>query len=150
MSEVEPGSGDNDLSGAESPSGARDFSAVQGFQLVGAEDRGAADQAWRDALRLELEARAARFHQAVDSAIVLSNDGVIRWLGDPVGRLSPGPDALNPSAVILADPSLPDAAREAIATRVELWLAATTRRLLAPLFALEAFQEGAESVRDLA
>ena len=62
-----------------------------------------ADQAWRDALRLELEARAARLHQAVDAAIVLSNDGLIRWLGDPVAKLSLGPNVLNPSVVILAD-----------------------------------------------
>jgi ATP-dependent RNA helicase SUPV3L1/SUV3 len=151
MSEAEPGSGDNDLSAAEPRGLAHDFSAVQGFQLVGAEDHGGGDdQARRDALRLELEARAARFHQAVDSAIVLSNDGVIRWLGDPVARLSAGPDALNPSAVILADPSLPDACRDTIRTRVELWIAATTRRILGPLFALEALQEGPESVRDLA
>ena len=40
--------------------------------------------------------------------------------------------------------------RETIKTRIELWIAATTRRLLAPLFALEALQEGSEIVRDLA
>ena len=151
MNEVEPGSGDNHLSSAEPQGRVHDFSAVQGFQLVGAEDQGGEDDpAWRDALRLELEARAARFHQAVDSAIVLSNDGVIRWLGDPVARLSAGLDALNPNALILADPSLSDASRDTIRTRVELWIAATTRRVLAPLFALEALQEGPESVRDLA
>ena len=75
---------------------------------------------------------------------------IIRWLGDPVAKLSPGPNALNPSAVILADESLPDASRETIKTRIELWIAATTRRLLAPLFALEGIQEGSEIVRDLA
>ena len=151
MSEAEPNSGGNDPSVAEPRGPAYDFSAVQGFQLVGAEDQGGGDDpGWRDALRLEFEARAARFHQAVDSAIVLSNDGVIRWLGDPVARLSAGADALNPSALMLADPSLPDASRDTIRTRVELWIAATTRRILAPLFALESLQEGPESVRHLA
>jgi ATP-dependent RNA helicase SUPV3L1/SUV3 len=153
MMEVEPGSGDKDLSAAE-PQARHDFSAVQGFQVVGAEDHGAAragdDQAWRDALRLELEARATRFHQAVDAAIVLSNDGIIRWLGDPVARLSVGSDALNPTAVILADASLPAASRDMVKTRIELWIAAMTRRVLGPLFALEAIQEGPEVVRDLA
>ena len=81
---------------------------------------------------------------------MLSNDGIIRWLGDPVAKLSLGPNVLNPSAVILADESLPDASRETIKTRIELWIAATTRRLLAPLFALEGLQEGSEIVRDLA
>jgi ATP-dependent RNA helicase SUPV3L1/SUV3 len=150
MVEEGPGSVENNLPAAE-PQPQHDFSVVQGFQVVGAEGSGrAGDEAWRDALRLELEARAARLHQAVDAAIVLSNDGIIRWLGDPVARLSLGPNVLNPSAVILADESLPDASRETIKTRIELWIAATTRRLLGPLFALEGLQEGSEIVRDLA
>ncbi|HXE23774.1 MAG TPA: hypothetical protein VN637_02675 [Roseiarcus sp.] len=153
MVEAGPGSGENDLPAA-GPEARHDFSAVQGFQVVNAEDHGAAHtadrDAWRDALRLELEARAARFHQAVDSAIVLSNDGVVRWLGDPVAKLSRGPALLSPNAVILADESLPDASRDIVRTRVELWIAATTRRVLGGLFALEALQEGPEAVRDLA
>ncbi len=153
MVEPGPGSEENDLP-AVGPEARHDFSSVQGFQVVGADDRGAAHpvdgDTWRDALRLELEARAARFHQAVDSAIVLSNDGVIRWLGDPVARLARGPGLLSPNAVILADESLPDASRDTVRMRVELWIAATTRRVLAPLFALEALQEGPEAVRDLA
>ena len=152
MVEVGPSSAENDLSGAQ-PQPRHDFSVVQGFQVVGGEDHGpasAGDQTWRDALRLELEARAARLHQAVDAAIVLSNDGIIRWLGDPVARLSLGPNVLNPSAVILADESLPVESRETVKTRIELWIAATTRRILGPLFALEALQEGSEIVRDLA
>ena len=152
MVEVGPSSEEKDLL-AEQPQPRHDFSVVQGFQVVGGEDHGAAqggDQAWRDALRLELEARAARLHQAVDAAIVLSNDGIIRWLGDPVAKLSLGPDILNPSAVIFADESLPVAARETVKTRIELWIAAMMRRILAPLFALEGIQEGSEIVRDLA
>jgi ATP-dependent RNA helicase SUPV3L1/SUV3 len=153
MVEVGPSSEENDLPAAQ-PQARHDFSSVQGFQVVDAERRSApqavSDQAWRDALRLELEARAARLHQAVDAGIVLSNDGIIRWLGDPVARLSPGADGLNPTAVILADESLPHASRETIDTRIGLWIAATTRRLLAPLFALDAMQGGSEVVRDLA
>src|ERR1700734_803082 len=153
MVEEEPGSVDNDLPALESPQPRHDFSVVQGFQVVDAEDQRSAragDDAWREALKLELEVRAERLRQAVDAAIVLSNDGIIRWLGDPVAKLSPGPNALNPSALIFADESLPDASRETIKTRIELWIAATTRRLLAPLFALEGVQEGSEIVRDLA
>jgi ATP-dependent RNA helicase SUPV3L1/SUV3 len=45
---------------------------------------------------------------------------------------------------------LPDASRETIDTRIGLWIAATTRRVLAPLFALDGMQEGSEIVRDLA
>ena len=153
MVELGPSSEENNPPSAE-PQARHDFSGVQGFQVVGVEGHGAppaADgQAWFDALKLELEARAARLHQAVDAAIVLSNDGIIRWLGDPVARLSPGADLLNPSAVILADESLPLPSRETVKTRIELWIAATTRRLLGPLFALEAIQEGPEVVQNLA
>ena len=152
MVEEGPGAVSNDPPAVE-PKPGYDFSVVQGFQVVDAEDHRsarAADEAWREALKLELEVRAERLRQAVDAAIVLSNDGIIRWLGDPVAKLSPGPNALSPSAVIFGDECLPDASRETIKTRIELWIAATTRRLLAPLFALEGAQEGPEIIRDLA
>jgi ATP-dependent RNA helicase SUPV3L1/SUV3 len=154
MIEAGPGDGEKDPSAA--PTRPRhDFSLVQGFQVVGADHHAAGqnaggDDGWRDALKLELETRSARFHHAVDSAIVLSNDGVIRWLGDPVARLSPGPGVLTPGVVILADEALPDTARDIVKARIELWLAATMRRILGPLFALDALQEGSEVVRDLA
>ncbi len=113
-----PGSVENELPAAEQPR--HDFSHVQGFQVVGGEDHRserAGDETWREALRLELEARAERLRQAVDAAIVLSNDGIIRWLGDPVAKLALGPEALNPGMVILADEWLPDEARATIKTR---------------------------------
>jgi ATP-dependent RNA helicase SUPV3L1/SUV3 len=153
MVEEEPSSVDNDLPAVEPPQPRHDFSVVQGFQVVDAEGQRSAragDDAWREALKLELEVRAERLRQAVDAAIVLSNDGIIRWLGDPVAKLSPRQSALSPSAVIFADECLPDASRETIKTRIELWIAATMRRLLAPLLALEGLQEGTEIVRDLA
>ena len=130
------------------------FQSFKAFKLsaraIVAEQNPGGEDGWRDALRLELEARAARFHNAVDAAIVLSNDGVIRWLGDPIAKLSPGPSMLTPAAVILADDALPYAARDIVRARIDLWLAAMTRRVLGPLFALEALQEGSEVVRDLA
>ena len=153
MIEAGPGDGENP---STAPTPVRpDFSVVQGFQVVGADlpvtgQNGAGDEYWRDALRLELETRASRFHHAVDSAIVLSNEGVIRWLGDPIARLSPGPGVLTPGAVILADEALPVAGRDVVKARVDLWLAAMTRRVLGPLYALDGFQEGSEVVRDLA
>jgi ATP-dependent RNA helicase SUPV3L1/SUV3 len=154
MIEAGPGDGEKDPSAA--PTQMRhDFSVVQGFQVVGADrhvggQNAGDDEGWRGALGLELDTRAARFHHAVDSAIVLSNDGVIRWLGDPVARLSPGPSVLTPGAVILADEALPVPAQDLVKARIDLWLAAMTRRILGPLFALETLQEGSEVVRDLA
>jgi ATP-dependent RNA helicase SUPV3L1/SUV3 len=154
MSEVEPKSVEQAPS-TEETWVRRDFSSVRAFQVVGAEDRAAAqkagaDETWRDALRGELAARAERFHQAVDTAIVLSNDGIIRWLGDPVARLTPGPSVLTPGNIVLADEALPAASQEIVKNRIDLWLASMMRRVLGPLFALEALQEGPEVVRELA
>ena len=122
---------------------AHDFSSLQGLQVVG--DGLASSMVTKadagQALALELEARAARFHQAVDASIVLANDGVIRWLGDPIAKLASGPDLLTPRAVILADSRLPEGARANVETRVELWLAALTRKLLGPLFSLRDLQD---------
>jgi ATP-dependent RNA helicase SUPV3L1/SUV3 len=131
-----------------------DFSSLQGLQVVGdgpwTRNDQQEDPLQREALTLELEARVARLHQAVDSSIVLANDGVVRWLGDPVARLAPGADLLTPRAVILADSRLPDGARQTVEARIELWLGALTRKLLGPLFSLRDLQEGSDSVRDLA
>ncbi len=153
MTKVESMTAD-DEPGPERLQQSHDFSSLQGLQVAG-------DGPWtrvdgeegsleREALTLELGARAARFHQAVDASIVLANDGIVRWLGDPIAKLAPGPDLLTPSALILADSRLPDDARQMVATRVELWLAALTRRLLGPLFSLRDLHDGSESVRDLA
>ena len=70
-----------------------DFSNLQGLQLVGAHPGASEDasETWREALKLELATRAARFHHAVDASILLSDDEVIRWLGDPIARLAAGP-----------------------------------------------------------
>ena len=131
-----------------------DFSSLQGFQVVGDGPWMCNDQQenalQHEALTLELEARVARFHQAVDASIVLASDGVVRWLGDPVARIAPGVDLLTPSAVILADGRLPDGARQTVEARIALWLGALTRKLLGPLFSLRDLREGSESVRDLA
>ncbi len=144
---------ENDL-GPERLQLSPDFSSLQGLQVVGdgpwTRNGQQEDPLQREALTLELEARVARFHQAVNSSIVLANDGVVRWLGDPVARLAPGADLLTPSAVILADSRLPDGARQIVEARIEIWLGVLTRKLLGPLFSLRDLQEGSELVRDFA
>ena len=51
---------------------------------------------------------------------------------------------------MLADASLPESARETVGARLELWLAATIRRLLGPLLELRGLQDESEPVRQLA
>ena len=97
---------------------APDFSSLQGFQFMGARDGAAGeggtdDEQRRAALMLELDARAARFHQAVDSSIVLASDGTIRWLGDSVAKLAPGHDVLAPRTILLVDEAMSAEAQNA-------------------------------------
>ena len=132
-----------------------DFSRLHGFQFVGARDDapdgiGSEEEGRRNALTLELDARAARFHQAVDASIVLASDGAIRWLGDPVAKLTAGSELLAPRTILLADEAMSEDARKIAATRLDLWLSATIHRLLGPLFSLRAMQEGSSQVQELA
>jgi ATP-dependent RNA helicase SUPV3L1/SUV3 len=116
---------------------------LQGFRFtpetnLDAEREKVADADIASATAQEFEVRANRFSEAVDAALVLANDGAIRWLGDPVAKIAAGEKLLAPRALILADDSLTEAARQKVQGRVDLWLAAYVQRLLGPLFELEA------------
>ncbi|AMB47706.1 helicase-related protein [Methylobacterium sp. AMS5] len=95
--------------------------------------RSAADKA----LAGEIEARADRFASAADAALVLSHDGIIRWTGDPVAKLTPGDKLFEPGIRLIADDSLSGAAREKVETRLAAWLRAHVVRLLGPLMEIE-------------
>ena len=116
---------------------------LQGFRFtpeanLGAEPASFDNADVASAIAKELEARANQLSEAVDGALVLANDGAIRWLGDPVAKIASGENLLSPRALILADENLTDAAQQKAQARVDLWLAAYVRRLLGPLFELEA------------
>ncbi|GGC50488.1 helicase-related protein [Chelatococcus reniformis] len=89
------------------------------------------------ALASEIEARAERLAAAADEALVLSNDGTIRWLGDAVAKLAAGEKLLAPRFILIADEQLTGAAHDKVQARLELWLKAHVAKLLGPLFALE-------------
>jgi len=89
------------------------------------------------ALAGEIEARAERFSAAADSSLVLSNDGTIRWMGDPVAKLEPGDKLFEPRLRILADEQLTGPARDKVDTRLKAWLKAHIVRLLGPVLQLE-------------
>jgi ATP-dependent RNA helicase SUPV3L1/SUV3 len=92
-------------------------------------------------LAVEIEQRATRLSQSRNDQIVLANDGVIRWLGDVVGKLSAGDDTLRPRARIIADEHLTGPSRELVQTRLDLWLKTHIEKLLAPLFTLSAAED---------
>src|SRR6186713_2591360 len=92
----------------------------------------------RSALAGEIDGRAIKLTQAPDREFVLSSDGSIRWTGAPVGKLIAGEDVLRPRLRVIADEQLTGASREAVQTRLDLWLKNHIERLLGPLFALAA------------
>ncbi len=93
------------------------------------------------ALAGEIEARAERFSAAADTTLVLSNDGTIRWTGDPVAKLEPGDKLFEPKIRILADEQLTGPARDKVETRLRAWLKAHIVRVLGPVLELEGSAE---------
>jgi ATP-dependent RNA helicase SUPV3L1/SUV3 len=89
------------------------------------------------ALASEIEGRAQRVNDAVDQAFVLALDGVIRWLGESVGKIAAGDHILSPRVRVLADEQLSGAALEMVQRRLDLWLAQHVKKLLGPLSELE-------------
>ncbi|RFB74976.1 helicase-related protein [Methylovirgula sp. 4M-Z18] len=89
------------------------------------------------ALASEIEARANRLHEAVDDAFALAMDGTIRWLGEPVAKISASDKILAPQVRVLADEHLSGALLEQVQKRLDLWLAQHVKKLLGPLFDLE-------------
>src|SRR4030081_688733 len=74
------------------------------------------------ALAGEIDARAENLSAAPDEQFVLTSDGTIRWTGDAVAKLVAADDALHPRLRVIADDRLSGAPREAVQTRLDLWL----------------------------
>ncbi|MFK8252720.1 helicase-related protein [Ancylobacter terrae] len=88
------------------------------------------------ALAGEIEARATRLAEAPDDSCVLSADGTLRWIGEPVAKLLPGEEVLEPKLRLIADEYLSGPARDAAQARIDLWMKAHIEKLLGPLLAL--------------
>jgi ATP-dependent RNA helicase SUPV3L1/SUV3 len=114
---------------------------LQGFEFApdasgGGPDAKALRAAAQKALAGEIEARAKRLSEAPDEQFVLANDGAIRWVGEPVARLVPGENVLEPRVRVLADEQLNGPAKESVEARLALWLKSHVEKLLGPLNAL--------------
>lgn len=88
------------------------------------------------ALAGEIDARAEKLAAAPDDQFVLASDGTLRWTGDAVGKLVASDNVLVPRVRIISDERLAGAAREAVQTRLDLWLKTHIEKLLGPLFDL--------------
>jgi ATP-dependent RNA helicase SUPV3L1/SUV3 len=89
------------------------------------------------ALAGEIDARAEKLSAAPDEQFVLASDGTIRWTGDAVAKLVASDDVLRPRIRIISDERLNGAPREAVQTRLDLWLKTHIEKLLGPLFDLQ-------------
>lgn len=96
-------------------------------------DAKAVQAASQKALALEFEARAARIHAAGNSDLAISADGLVRWLGDPVARLSGSDHVMRPRVILLADEQLTSNARDHVAARIERFVNHHISTILKPL-----------------
>lgn len=116
---------------------------LQGFQF--APDPSAGDgesgralkAAAAKALAGEIESRSQKFAQAPDTEFALASDGAVRWIGEPVAKLIGGEKPLAPRIRLLADEQLTGPARDAVQTRLDIWIGNHITRLLGPLLALD-------------
>jgi ATP-dependent RNA helicase SUPV3L1/SUV3 len=102
------------------------------------------------ALAGEIDARAEKLSAAPDDQFVLTSEGTIRWTGDAVGRLTAADDALHPRIRIISDERLSGAPREAVQTRLDLWLKTHVEKLLGPLFELSKAEDVTGIARGIA
>ncbi|MGL9622315.1 helicase-related protein [Bradyrhizobium sp. U531] len=98
----------------------------------------------------EINARAERLGNAPDDQFVLTSEGIIRWTGDAVARLSAAEDALHPRIRIISDERLTGAPREKVQARLELWLKAHIEKLLGPMFELSKAEDVTGIARGIA
>ena len=115
---------------------------LQGFrftadQSANGEDAKAVRTAAQKALAAEFETRADRFAASANGDIALGSDGVLRWIGAPIGTLTSGEDALKPRVILLADEQLTGPARDKVAARAERFVSFQIESLLKPLVDLK-------------
>ncbi|MCB1422139.1 MAG: helicase [Nitratireductor sp.] len=93
----------------------------------------AANAAAAKVLAGEMEKRASRLHASPNTDFVLASDGILRWQGEPVGKLVAGEDYLHPRILLLADEQLTGPARDQVAQRLDRWIANHAANILKPL-----------------
>ncbi len=102
------------------------------------------------ALAGEIDARAEKLSNAPDDQFALASDGTLRWTGDAVAKLVAADDTLNPRIRIVADDRLTGAPRDAVQTRLDLWLKTHIEKILGPLFELQKAEDVTGIARGIA
>ena len=106
------------------------FTPISGME---GPDAKAVQAAAYKALALEFEARAARLHASGNNDLAIGSDGLVRWLGDPVARLTGTDHILHPRVILLADEQLTGIARDHVAARLERFVNHHISTVLKPL-----------------
>ncbi len=106
------------------------FTLVQGAD---GPDAKAILNASQKALALEFEARAARIHASGNGDLAVSNDGLLRWMGEPIARLGASEHIMHPKVILLADELLSGNAREHVQARIERFVNHHIATILKPL-----------------
>ncbi|MDA9468184.1 helicase-related protein [Bradyrhizobium sp. CCBAU 53415] len=98
----------------------------------------------------EINARAEKLGNAPDEQFVLTSEGIIRWTGDAVARLSAADEALHPRIRIISDERLTGGPRDKVQARLELWLKTHIEKLLGPMFELSKAEDVTGIARGIA
>ena len=115
---------------------------LQGFrftadQSAGGEDAKAVRAAAQKALAAEFDARAEKFSASANGDLALASDGILRWIGSPIGALAASEDALRPRVILLADEQLTGPSRDKVVARAERFVNYQIDTLLKPLIDLK-------------
>ncbi len=103
-----------------------------------------------DNLILAFSKRAMRFSACANKDFTLGSDGIVRWIGQPVGQLVKGEDFFKPKLIILADAQLTGEARESVVKRLERFITFYFETALQPLFDLRNADSLTDSTGSLA
>ncbi|SUV45718.1 Uncharacterised protein [Bartonella doshiae] len=94
--------------------------------------------------------RATRFCACANGDFTLSSDGIVRWIGQPVGQLVATEDFLKPKLILLADTQLSGEARDNVIARLERFATFHLETALKPLFDLRNADTLTDSTKNLA
>ncbi|WP_026501447.1 hypothetical protein [Bartonella vinsonii] len=101
-------------------------------------------------LVLAFSKRAARFCACANGDFTLNSDGIVRWIGQPVGQLVATEDFLKPKLIVLADTQLMGEARDNVIKRLERFVTFHFETALKPLFDLRNAESLTDSTSNLA
>ncbi|WP_246257310.1 hypothetical protein [Bartonella gabonensis] len=101
-------------------------------------------------LILAFSKRATRFCACENGDFTLSSDGIVRWIGQPVGQLVATEDFFKPKLIVLADTHLTGESRDNVVKRLGRFVTFHFETALKPLFDLRNADNLTDSTNSLA